>query len=207
MQVIFLLGMTNAGKSTFIEGLKPYQHIGAVEVGKLLRAKYPPSYFEGSMAPAKTAVEAMAMCQAGITEAAATGRKFCIVDGQPRDIPQAKMLPAAYPSAWYWCLHAPRAVRLARAVNRDPGTIPPEIRQRIIDGKLSPAELDEALKGSPKLELSIRRMTSDYSGTFEVLAALGEQRVHPVWLTTEERIAKARDFLITSTQGTPYGFT
>jgi ATPase subunit of ABC transporter with duplicated ATPase domains len=84
--VVAIMGPTCAGKSTFLNYAveKDPGHVGLVEVGKMLRAKYPPSYFEGQAAPAKTQKEAWDMCEGRIRDHLAEGKTIVLVDGQPR---------------------------------------------------------------------------------------------------------------------------
>jgi len=82
--IVYVTGMTNAGKSTFLHAA-PLQW-GRVEVGKWMRAKYPPSHFKGQSNPAHTAVEAWQMYTDAIDLFEGEGRSIILVDGQPRDI-------------------------------------------------------------------------------------------------------------------------
>jgi len=54
----------------------------------MLRAKYPPEYFEGQNNPKKTAGEAWDLCELGVRQHRDEGKEIVLVDGQPRDIPQ-----------------------------------------------------------------------------------------------------------------------
>jgi hypothetical protein len=114
----FIMGPTNAGKSTLIQATKDYYpQFGTVEVGKLMRAKYPPEFFQGQAAPKHTAVEAWQMMLDGIADAGA--KKAVLIDGQPRDIEQCErsiLLP--YPKL-YIVLTASAEVREFRARARD----------------------------------------------------------------------------------------
>ena len=147
MRLIFVMGPTNAGKTRLMEAAKAAGH-GTVEVGKLLRAKYPPSYFEGQAAPKKTQVEAWSLMLEGIREADNQGLDLCFIDGQPRDMQQAaESLGLPYPKD-YILIWAPADVRRERAVARD---------------SADPA----------KLELSLRRLETDLLTGYDVLAYIG----------------------------------
>lgn len=91
--IVFVTGVTCTGKSSFLiycSALK--KEIGVVEVGKELRKKYPPDYFEGSGAPKKTEKEAMKICLTGIGANIEQGKKIILVDGQPRRESQVSIL-------------------------------------------------------------------------------------------------------------------
>lgn len=77
MSLIFVIGATNAGKSTLISAAKEVG-CGTVEVGKMMRAKYPPEYFQGQAAPTKTQGEAMQMMMDGIEQVRAQGPGMCL---------------------------------------------------------------------------------------------------------------------------------
>lgn len=87
------MGPTCSGKSTFLKLAKDAapNHIELVEVGRMLRELYPPSYFKGQNNPKHTAKEAWKMCEDGVRAARTRGRPIVLVDGQPRDIPQVHM--------------------------------------------------------------------------------------------------------------------
>lgn len=137
-----IMGATGSGKSTFLH--KARELIGAhtVEVGKMLRAKYPPEYFEGSAAPTKTAKEAWNMCVQGIK---AGKDKIILVDGQPRDVQQARNMMKTFPEAKYILFNCPTEERMYRLNNRDSGAA---------------------------LELAKARLEGDYVTMFPVIAEL-----------------------------------
>jgi len=124
--LFFVMGGTNVGKSTFLETVKKHypSETHLVEVGKILRAKYPPSHFQGQGNPAHTQNEAIELCFSGIRDGEAKGARFIFVDGQPRDAGQAKEI-----MAFSDCsisreravieLVCPRKIREARATARD----------------------------------------------------------------------------------------
>jgi hypothetical protein len=91
--LFFVVGATSVGKSTFLQTIKDVGglQVHLVEVGKQMRAKYPPEHFKGQCNPAHTAAEALQMCLEGIEEAGEkAGAKIILVDGQPRDVGQAE---------------------------------------------------------------------------------------------------------------------
>lgn len=84
--LIFVMGPTCSGKSTLLSAAADVSpHIGLVEVGKILRAKYPPSHFEGQCNPTKTAGEAWELCVQEVMARESEGKSIILVDGQPRD--------------------------------------------------------------------------------------------------------------------------
>lgn len=89
--LFFTMGGTNVGKTTFLETVKKAypEEVHLVEVGKILRAKYPPGYFQGQGNPAHTQKEAIELCFSGIREGEEKDARFIFVDGQPRDAGQA----------------------------------------------------------------------------------------------------------------------
>ncbi len=120
MKLVFMMGPTNAGKSTVLKYLKETRNdVGLIEVGKALRAKYGPDYFKGQAAPAHTAVEAWSIMLEGIAGHWISGAEYAVVDGQPRDYKQCyDSMTLPYPSI-YINLFAPAEAREARARKRD----------------------------------------------------------------------------------------
>ena len=117
--LVFVIGPTNAGKTTLMDAGRKNPYVGLVEVGKMMRQKYPPEHFKGQANPKHTAVEAWQMFLDGIAAAEAANREIVLVDGQPRDDEQctASMLmrqPKAYVNLW-----ASVETREARAKARD----------------------------------------------------------------------------------------
>lgn len=150
--LVFTVGPTNAGKSTLMDVAKASPRVGTVEVGRLMRAKYPPSHFKGEGAPAHTQVEAWQMMVDGIAASVAAGNVVTFVDGQPRDVQQADDIYAQYWRSeafdiYFLHLTCPEAIREARRVARDGGD--PE-----------------------KDALSKARMTTDYRSLYNVFTRL-----------------------------------
>ena len=91
MQIIaFIMGPTCSGKSTLLKFAETYEPklVGLVEVGKILRAKYPPDYFKGQDAPTHTQEEAWELCEKTVFEHLNARKKLILVDGQPRCLDQ-----------------------------------------------------------------------------------------------------------------------
>lgn len=95
--LFFVVGATSVGKSTFLQTIKDVggNQVHLVEVGKQMRAKYPPEHFQGQCNPAHTAAEALQMCLEGIEAGEKAGAKIILVDGQPRDVKQAQDILAS----------------------------------------------------------------------------------------------------------------
>jgi hypothetical protein len=137
--ILFILGPTNCGKSTLINKMEKSGVFYPVLIGKILRAKYPPEYFEGQAAPAKTDNDAWSIMVDEINSAH-NSCKIPMIDGQPRNSVQYQWCVRDYfNNPEYDCkfikLWASREERVRRAKLRD---------------------TDEA-----KLALSMRRMDDD----------------------------------------------
>lgn len=160
MLLVFVMGPTCAGKSTLFDYVRKHApHIGLVEVGKMFRAKYPPSYFQGQAAPAHTREEAWQMCEGAIREHAAAGKLHVLVDGQPRSIDQVE-------ACFTKLADFPRKL----FVYLDPGL---EERTRRLVGRFKLPEEQEAF------ELGRQRLTNDIS-TYEVVLAELARRTQEV---------------------------
>jgi energy-coupling factor transporter ATP-binding protein EcfA2 len=84
--LIFVMGPTCSGKSTLLQiASQMSPSVGLVEVGKMLRAKYPPSHFAGQCNPAHTAGEAWDLCRSEVDRLTEGRKGIILVDGQPRD--------------------------------------------------------------------------------------------------------------------------
>lgn len=176
--LIFVMGATNVGKTSFMDCARGYAAIGLVEVGKLMRAKYPPDYFKGQGAPAHTQTEAWQMMTDGIAAHAAgtdphgPSVSAVLIDGQPRNVEQtqwALKMPNPKVFLHLWC---PPDVREERARKRDAA---------------DPA----------KLELSLKRLVDDPRTLFDCLTMI---RLH-----TNEPDHVDTDFTYDTTTYTPYG--
>lgn len=155
--IVFTVGPTNAGKSTLMDVAKATPRVGTVEVGRLMRAKYPPSHFKGEGAPKHTQVEAWQMMVDGIAASVAAGNAVTFVDGQPRDVQQANDIVAQYVNnplyeVFFLHLTCPEDIREQRRVARDGGD--PE-----------------------KDALSKARMVTDYRSLYNVFTRLQDNGV------------------------------
>lgn len=85
--LLFMMGITCNGKSTLMQRTKEAygDRVHLVGVGKLLRAKYPPGYFQGLGAPQRTEAEALELLREGVAAGVANPAvRLLLVDGQPR---------------------------------------------------------------------------------------------------------------------------
>lgn len=152
--IFFIMGTTCSGKSTFLrmaqEKLLGEDLVGLVEVGKMMRAKYPPEHFAGQASPEHTRHEAWQMCEDTVFELAGYGKRIILVDGQPRD---------------------PEQVHLCRSRFNFPEF---ETHFVLIDASLSVREhrARRDRSGSDLETLAIPRLTHDMQTYFSVLVEL-----------------------------------
>jgi hypothetical protein len=116
------------------------------------------------MAPAHTQTEAWELLISGISEHRSAGRKLILVDGQPRDLEQAKKFVAMVREdqnalVLPVLLHASAEIREKRCRGRSQ----------------SEAELD----------LCLRRLVNDPSPTLDVLAFLAFHGIETLYVTSD----------------------
>lgn len=145
--LVYVIGPTNAGKSTLLNYAATQPDVGLVEVGKMMRAKYPPEHFKGQSNPAHTAAEAWQMYLDGVHAHTVDPKLLVLIDGQPRDREQTSKILGERRPRLFLHLWAPEDVRRARAELRDAGH-------------------------PGKLELSLQRMTNDPPQLYDVLSRL-----------------------------------
>lgn len=147
--ILHLMGATCSGKSTLIDELVKHQGVGAVQIGKILRKKYGEAYFKGQGAPAHTANEAIQIYMEEIENHVDAGKKLIIVDGQPRDVNQAKIMLNAWPEhkVVFYSLFAEHEVREERA---------------------------KATRVGDDLDLTVQRLNNDYKPCYMVAMTLLE---------------------------------
>lgn len=119
--MVYVIGPTNAGKTTLLNLCVLDTRITTVEVGKMMRAKYPPSHFQGQSNPKHTADEAWQMYLDGVQRGIDNSEcRLIICDGQPRDVKQTEDIVADTRfHKLFVHLWAPDHVREARAEARD----------------------------------------------------------------------------------------
>jgi hypothetical protein len=149
LPLIFVIGATNAGKSTLLDSVRSYPGIGLVEVGKMMRAKYPPEHFAGQASPTHTAAEAWMMFGSRVIECAADGCRVAFVDGQPRDMTQCESILALPNPKLFLHLWAPIHVREERARKRDSDPTVPDAENQ-------------------KLQLALKRVIGDIPKLYDV---------------------------------------
>jgi cytidylate kinase len=113
------MGPTGAGKSTLLAAFGRNKWVGLVEVGKMMREKYPLSHFQGHGSPTHTQKEAWQMCLDGIATHTALKKHLIVIDGQPRNMEQFDLARALPNPRIFVHLWAPLAVREARVIGRD----------------------------------------------------------------------------------------
>lgn len=148
-KVIFVLGPTNAGKSTLLKTVKELfpQRVGLVEVGKEMRRRHPPEFFQGSAAPEHCEQEALSIFHEQMVEA--TKHEFVFVDGQPRRVSQiTPCLQYRYDHQLFFLL-----------MNESE-----EVLKKRLEGRFAP--------GSGEYELSWMRIRNDKVQLFDVLFEL-----------------------------------
>lgn len=157
-RLFFVMGPTCAGKSTFLNLCKEIggNSVALVEVGKALRAKYPPSHFQGQNNPKHVAEEAWSICKHAIWDAHADGRTHVFIDGQPRDIPQTRRCVEQFPSASF------------------------SLRFLLIDASLEERERRaRATREGDNLELALARLRNDMASYYSVLVELAKYGIYP----------------------------
>ena len=143
------MGPTCAGKSTMINymmSLSPT--VGAVQIGKMMRAKYGEAHFKGQAAPSHTQTEALEMYFTKTQQLINEGKELILIDGQPRDLEQSKIMSESWKTynSKFLLITADHDVRENRArKDREPG---------------------------PNLDLAIARLTNDYKSCYIVIVEL-----------------------------------
>lgn len=167
--IVCVMGPTCVGKSTLFKhiGEKHNDVSGLVEVGKQMRAKYPPDYFKGLNNPKHTAAEAWQMCEIGVNQHLAAGKDYVFVDGQPRDVDQVHlMLKTFNVPVKFVLMHATAEVCEQRArINRadDPANLELALA-RIRNDRVSYYDVLATLLGC-KVVVDLMIDTSNTSGT------------------------------------------
>lgn len=179
--LLYVLGMTNAGKSSFLNSMKSTfgERVALVEVGKQMRAKYldpssphyDPDYFKGQAAPEHTQAEAWNMHLDGVRAGALSGAELILVDGQPRDPEQVDMIQQDMIGTIHWLegtevrfevsfllIHCEHAQRVARLSDRFPD-----------------AGTDEAQRTGYRL--GIERLAHDYQSMYRTTTAMARMRM------------------------------
>jgi len=177
MHLISVMGVTNTGKSTLLAEAAKIERVGLIEVGKELRRRHPPEYFNGFAAMKHTEDEVWEIFGEQYDAAKSAGCSVVLADGQPRIIEQVGRIVGYDLGSGFSVLHlyASRETLTQRARERDAGN-------------------------AEALALSLQRLQNDYGQLIPVLAALLEAKDHIIEalsLNTERRewIADALRFI------------
>lgn len=150
--ILHLLGNTGAGKTTIMDTLhaRNTDAVAHISVGRELRKRYPPNYFDGQAAPQKTEVEALELYDLFIYANKRKPQvKLIVVDGQPRRASQVSAILSLHQDCpkRFLLIHADHDVREERLHGRDRGD--PE-----------------------KVKLAMARLNNDYRNQYECMIEL-----------------------------------
>lgn len=148
-----IMGTTCSGKSTFLNyAEKEHSNlIGTINVGQMLRDKYPPEHFAGSAAPEHTEVEAWKMFSDALKRHLDNSKQLVLADGQPRSYNQVQ-----------W------AIELITNVDFPIEFILFDCRKEIRRTRL----VERFANDSESLNLGLERLTNDMILYYTVLAEL-----------------------------------
>ena len=172
--ILHLLGCNSVGKTTIMRAFCnfEFENVAAVSVGQLLRAKYPPEYFQGQMAPEHTEQEALQLYCDFVTNSIANGKKLIVIDGQPRSISQidgVHNFPGNKITHKYVLIHADYKLREARVVKRDE-------------------------QNQSALDLAQKRLMNDFRSTYEIMIELAKRGIHlDIYDSSNKTIDQMRD--------------
>lgn len=125
MKVISIMGSTGSGKTTIVQEAMasddPY--VSGVQVGQIMRKRYPPEKFRGLACLPETEEEVRALLLEALIDADFHQVRYFFVDGQPRSVGQYEWLHDLRREMKFdWCafyLTVPRDVQIARLRKRD----------------------------------------------------------------------------------------
>ena len=174
MKITWVMGCNGVGKSTLMDTVDAgWEQYGTIQVGRMMRAKYPPDHFKGSNNPKHTADEAWQMLLDGLAAHYVSGKKHVFVDGQPRDVKQVQDCLRLWPDSNYLHLFASEESRSKRCEGRD-GADPEKM-------KLAIARHESDMVNNYKvlcvlMEAGARITTNNTE--FDLLSGYGEPRYH-----------------------------
>jgi len=150
--IIFVLGVTNTGKSSVMQDSPKYamdcfKNVGLVQVGKEMRRRYPPTHFNGMGAPDNIELEAIEIFLEQLKQRKQQRCDLILVDGQPRRYSQIDIMLNHAPRRAFLHLTASHEVLLERAAVRDS-------------------------EDPDKLSLSLARLKNDKIQLYDVLSEL-----------------------------------
>ena len=148
--LVCVMGVTNTGKSTLLDRMKTSEkslRFGFIEVGKELRRRHPPEYFNGFAAMKETEEEVWDIFDKQYNEAKEAGADYIICDGQPRMDVQLEVMKRKYAPLIFILLTTEDSTLKKRAGERD-------------------------LNNSSATKLSMDRLRNDFSQMYYVLAEI-----------------------------------
>lgn len=156
--ILHLLGNTGAGKTTMMDLLyeRNTDAVAHISVGRELRKRYSPDYFNGQAAPEKTEVEALELYDLFIyVNKHKPQVKLIVVDGQPRKASQVSRVLSLHPDCphHFMLVHADHEVRARRLVGRD-GDDPEKMR-------LAMARLDNDYRNQYECMIELARLKQE----------------------------------------------
>jgi len=158
--VVSVIGVTNAGKSTLMDHMRSVDGCACIEIGKEMRRRHPPEYFQGLGAMAETEQEVWEIFDEQHSDALHRGAPLVLIDGQPRLESQVLQLRIRVGKYRLLQLHAPHDELRRRAEARD-GASP------------------------GALQLTERRLVNDYRQLYEVLTTYNQHiGLRPVVVNT-----------------------
>jgi len=166
------MGTTCSGKSTFLEYAEKLHpdRVGTINVGQMMRAKYPPEHFQGSAAPDHTEIEAWKMFTDELDYHIGRGKELILTDGQPRSYKQVEWAiyglhkyPCVYSYVLFDCFKAIRRRRLQERFENDLSSLELGEQRLTNDMVMYYVVLAELIKaGVPVRVISTGRPFSDY---------------------------------------------
>lgn len=184
LPVVFIMGSTCSGKGTFCDFAKMIlqEHLHVIQIGKILRDRHPPEYFNGLAAQEKTEPEVWEIFEEEYYKG--IGRKgvdVIFVDGQPR-LPAQVRKCLSYANAFtdfrFVMLHASADARRSRIERRFPF---PPVPENLSDEYAIASERVEANR-----KLAHSRIANDQVQLLDVWAELQLQGQYVTVCRTEQ---------------------
>lgn len=148
MEVFFIMGLTNTGKTTLIDELTAHDTVAACQVGKEFRRRYPAGHFKGKGAPSHTEQEAIDILAEQLDDVT-SGTEVILVDGQPRQVSQIEIVFQLVWDRW------------------------PKANAQILwlheDDLVLKARAEERATNAEELDLSLQRLKNDRIQLYDVI--------------------------------------